>query len=176
MQEKVALKAQKAEVEQLVAELQHKGADLAQRCDAIQVHREDLISLPQEIAALEQEVITLREAEAEEESRNHSEDPHMQLNLGQTIELVEEKEAQYNALDEEIEALRALLPNKTAEVERVERDIKPLEVQKMGAIAAAREARERKEGRGDGLDEQEARGRWLGAATKGLSQWLEVGA
>lgn len=170
--EKAALKAQKAGVDQLVAELQQKGAELARRHEVLRVQKDELVGLPHDLAMLESEVAALQEAEQEEERNNVSEDPNMQLNLGQTIALVEEKEARFNAVEEEIEALRARLPTKSAEIERLERDLKPLEVQKLGAIAAAREARERKEGRGDDLDDQEARGRWSGAAVKGLSQWL----
>lgn len=127
--------------------------------------------MPAEIAALEVEVAALRQSEAEHQDDDDVErEPHLRLPLDQTIELLAEREAQNQLLDEELDALRARLPERNAEMERLERGLKPLEQQKMSAIAAAKEARRRKED--GGMDELEGRGRWWGASGKALEAWV----
>ena len=60
------------------------------------------------------------------------------------------------------------------DLEKLERELRPLETQKQGTVAAAKEARRRKEEGGGIGDELEERGRWLRASEKALREMLEV--
>jgi hypothetical protein len=67
------------------------------------------------------------------------------------------------------------LPIKTRELERLEAELQPLEVRRLGSAASAREAQRRKEqalnGAGDDLEE---RGRWWRGVEGGLKGMLGV--
>ena len=69
------------------------------------------------------------------------------------------------------------MPRKARELELLERELKPLEVQKAGAVAAAKDARRRKEEGERGLgDELELKGRWYRGVELGLREMLGVEA
>lgn len=57
--------------------------------------------------------------------------------------------------------MQTALPRKTRELERLEKDLRPLEVQKAGTVQGAREARRMREEGGGEAGEMELRGRWL---------------
>lgn len=78
------------------------------------------------------------------------------------------------ALNVQIAQLQASLPNRAKELEKLERELKPLETQKQGTVAAAKEARRRKEEGGGMGDELEEKGRWLRASEKALRDMMEI--
>lgn len=94
--------------------------------------------------------------------------------LPETLKLVSEREAELAALNAQIASLQASLPSRSRELEKLERELRPLETQKNGTVAAAKEARRRKEEGGGIGDELEERGRWLRASEKALKEMLEV--
>jgi hypothetical protein len=103
--------------------------------------------------------------------------PNLELSLPleKTLELVEERERERAGLDRQLEQLQAIVPRKTREVERLEAELQPLEVKRLGSTASAREAKRRKEealgGVGDDLEE---RARWWRGVESGLKGMLDV--
>lgn len=168
-QEKAALKAQKAEVADLISELETKGRELATRYDSVRLKNAQLSSLPSEIDSLEASIENLRAAQAPS-----SDNPSLNLPLPETQALLAKREHELSALESQIQMLEASMPRKTKELERLEREFEPLQTQKKGVVAAAKEARRRRdEGEAGMGDDLEDRGRWLRAVEKGLSDMLE---
>ncbi|KAF2146354.1 uncharacterized protein K452DRAFT_214346, partial [Aplosporella prunicola CBS 121167] len=169
---KAALKAQKVEVAEMIAELERRGRDLSKRYETIQLRTTQLTTLPERIATLETAISTLRATQAP-----HPTNPALSLPLPETLSALNERQAELAALDKQLAGLQAAVPRKTRELERLEAELKPLEMQRKGTVAAAQEARRRREageaGMGDGLEE---RGRWLTAVEGGLRGMLEVDA
>lgn len=95
--------------------------------------------------------------------------------LEKTLDMVEEKERERAELDRQLEQLQGIVPRKTRELERLNAEVQPLEVKRLGSMASAREARRRKEealgGVGDDLEE---RGRWWRGVEGGLKGMLDV--
>lgn len=100
--------------------------------------------------------------------------PNLSLPLHATSSLLSEREIEIAQLNQQLKTLQQALPRKTRELEKVENELKVLEIQRDGVVMAAREAVKRKEegGWGDGL---EGRGRWLKGSEAGLREMLEVG-
>lgn len=170
-EQKAALQQNKADLAAQIQRLDEAAKKLVARYEALHAQQIDLETMPTEIAALEEEVAMLRQSEAEHQDEDDADrEPHLRLPLDQTLELLAEREVQNQLLDEELEALRARLPERNAEMERLERGLKPLEQQKISAIAAAKEARKRKED--GGMDELEGKGRWWSACGRGLEAWV----
>ena len=91
------------------------------------------------------------------------------------MSLLSTRETELAQLDHQLAGLQSLLPRKTREFDRLEAELKPLEVKKLGSAAAAREARRRKEeGLGGVRDDLEERGRWWRAVETGLKTMLDV--
>ena len=88
-----------------------------------------------------------------------------------------EKLADLDALDRKLKSLQQVLPRKTREADRLENELKPLEVQRAGTVAAAKEASRRKEEgeRGAG-DELELKGRWYRGVEMGVRDAVGTGA
>lgn len=101
--------------------------------------------------------------------------PTLNLPLEKTLALVEERERERAELYRQLEQLQAMLPRKTRELERLNAELQPLEVKRLGSTASAREAKRRKEealgGVGDDLEE---RGRWWRGVESGLKGMLGV--
>jgi chromosome segregation ATPase len=168
---KASLKAQKAEVADMVAQLERQGRDLSQKYETIQLQTSQLRELPEKIFGLQESISKLRLAQAPSSGSN----PNLSYGLDKTLSLVEEKEREQADLDRQLEQLRAAVPRKTRELERLEAELQPLEVRRLGSAAAAKEAQRRKEealgGAGDDLEE---RGRWWRGVDKGLQEMLGV--
>lgn len=177
-EQKASLKDQKSAVAVQIEQLQEKAKQLVARYDALHSQREELETLPAQVAQLEGEVTTLRAAEDGEmrDVDTMSREPHLNLPLNATYELLGTKEAENDALDVELEAFRQQLPERAAELGKLEAELRPLEAQKMSAVAAAREANRRRDGDGGdrGIDTLEGKARWWGACEKGLGAWLEI--
>lgn len=163
------LKERKLEVAEILGQLQEKGRELALRYEGVQLRTAQLESLPTEIEGLEANMERLRQ-----EQTPLSNNPELALPLPETLGLIQEREAELAALNAQLSKLQSVLPNKTREMEKLERELKPLETQKQGTVAAAKEARRRKEEGGGIGDELEERGRWLRASEKALREMLEV--
>ena len=166
---KTALKAQKTEVAELVAELEARGRELCRKYENIQMQTTQLQELPQRIEALQSSVEELKAAQ------QPGSNPTLNLPLEKTLALVEERERERAELDRQLEQLQAMVPRKTRELERLNAELQPLEVKRLGSTASAREAKRRKEealgGVGDDLEE---RGRWWRGVESGLKGMLGV--
>jgi chromosome segregation ATPase len=166
---KAALKERKLEVAEILKQLEDKGRELALRYEGVQLRTRQLESLPAEIEGLEASIEKLRQ-----EQTPPSNDPDLALPLPETRRLLQHRETELAALNAQIAKLESSLPNRTRELEKLERELKPLETQKQNTVAAAKEARRRKEEGGGIGDELEERGRWLRASEKALKDILEV--
>ena len=130
-----------------------------------------LETLPSEIANLER-IITDLQSAAQPKSSN----PSLNLPLQPSVELLEKREQESADLDAKIEALRAALPGKRQQVERLRDELTPMQARKIKTVQEAQEARRRREGGGAGGagDELEEKGRWLRGSEASLKGMLEV--
>ncbi len=157
------------EVAELVAELEARGRELCRKYEKIQMQTTQLQELPEKIEVLKLSIEELRAAQ------RPGSNPTLNLPLEKTLALVEEREKERAELDRQLEQLQAMLPRKTRELERLNAELQPLEVRRLGSTASAREARRRKEealgGVGDDLEE---RSRWWRGVESGLKGMLGV--
>jgi len=169
VQQKASLQAQKTEVAGMTEELERRGRELAQRYETVELQKTELASLPDEIEGLEATIGQLRTSHPSPAKTA----PHLSLPLPATKALLSEREAEVATLDAQLASLQARLPAKSRELSKLEAELKPLELQKMGTVAAAKEARRRKE-EGSGVDDLETKGRWYRAADTTLRNMLGV--
>lgn len=166
---KAELKAKKAEVADMVTELESTGRDLARKYETIQTQTTQLRDLPRKIDELEASIAKLKE------TQTPGSNPLLNMPLERTLAAVREKELEQADLNRQIEQLQAQLPRKTRELDRLEAELQPLEAKRLATTAAAREAQKRKEaalgGAGDDLEE---RGRWWRGVESGLRELLGV--
>jgi chromosome segregation ATPase len=166
---KADLKERKLEIGEILKALEDKGRELATRYEGVQLRITQLETLPVEIENLESNIERLKQ-----EQTPPSENPMLALPLPETSKLLQERESELNSLNAEIAKLQAALPSRARELEKVQRELKPLETQRQGTTAAAKEARRRREEGGGIGDELEERGRWLRTSEKALREMLEV--
>lgn len=166
---KAALKAQKTEVAELVAELEKRGRELCHKYENVQMQTTQLKELPEKIEELQANIEELRAAQAPGSS------PNLNLPLEKTLKLVEERERERAELDRQLEQLQVMVPRRMRELERLNAELQPLEMKRLGSTAAAKEAKRRKEealgGVGDDLEE---RGKWWRGVEGGLKGMLGV--
>jgi chromosome segregation ATPase len=166
---KAQLKALKMEVADTVEELENKGRELSRKYEVVQMETATLREMPERIASLEERIAELRQ------QLQPGENPSLNLPLAKTLELVAEKKLQRHDLERQLEQLRAQVPRKRKEMERLQTELQPLEVRRQNSLAAAREARRRKEQALGGVeDDLEERGRWWRASEAALKQMLEI--
>lgn len=102
-----------------------------------------------------------------------SANPELSLPLPATLDLLSSRQSELDQLNHQLKTLQNALPRKTRELETLERELRPLEMQKAGAVAAAKEARRRKEEGQRGVgDELELKGRWYRGVETGLTELL----
>ncbi|PVI06519.1 hypothetical protein DM02DRAFT_724205 [Periconia macrospinosa] len=166
--QKASLKEHKLEIAEILRQLEEKGRELAFRYEGVQLRTQLLETLPTEIEGLETQIARLKE-----EQTPPSNNPELAMPLPETMRLVQQREADLAALNAQISKLQSSLPNRSRELEKLERELKPLETQKQGTVAAAKEARRRREEGGGIGDDLEERGRWLRASEKALKDMLE---
>ncbi|RFU23892.1 hypothetical protein B7463_g12443, partial [Scytalidium lignicola] len=165
---KAALKKQKTEVDELVEELERQGRVLARRYERIQLQTTQLQELPTRIDELQASIDKLMELQAP------GANPSLCLPLEKTLTLVEERERERAELDKQLEQLQAILPRKDRELDRLNAELQPLEVKRLGSTAAARDAKRRKEEALGGVaDDLEERGRWWRGVESGLKTMLD---
>lgn len=163
------LKALKIEVVDMVEELERKGRELTQKYENVQMETSTLRELPETIAGLEERIAELKE------ELQPGENPSLNMPLTKTLELVAEKKRQKHELDRQLEQLRSQVPRKRKEMERLQSELQPLEVKRQNSVAAAKEAKRRKEQALGGVeDDLEERGRWWRASETALKQMLEI--
>lgn len=162
---KAGLKEKKVEVEGLIGELEKESRTLVARWDGVREARVRLQDLPAEIDGLRERIEELQAAQP-----SASDDPQLAMPLQPTQELLAEREAQLAAIDREIESLERAVPAKKAALARLQEELQPLQVRKMGAVQAVKEA---KRARGQN-GEDEVMGRWLRGVEGGLRGMLEV--
>ncbi|PBP28419.1 hypothetical protein BUE80_DR000561 [Diplocarpon rosae] len=166
---KAALKSQKTDVADLVAELEKRGRELCQKYENVQMQTSQLQELPQTIEGLEANIEQLR---AEQQPGSS---PRLNMPLDKTLAAVEEREKERAEMDRQLEQLQVMVPRKAKELERLNAELQPLEAKRLGSTASAREAKRRKEealgGVGDDLEE---RGRWWRGVEGGLRGMLGV--
>jgi hypothetical protein len=166
---KAALKQQKIQVAELVADLEETGRELARKYDAVQLQTTQLQELPDKIKGLQASIDRLK---ASQEPGSH---PTLNLPLQKTWVLVEERVRERAELDRQLEHLKTMVPRKTKELERLNAELQHLEAKRLANTASAREAKRRKEealgGAGDDLED---RGRWWRGVESGLKGMLGV--
>ncbi|KAI9793584.1 MAG: hypothetical protein M1833_000729 [Piccolia ochrophora] len=168
---KVSLKAQKVEAAQMVEELERRGRELTQRHEAILEHMGLLQTLPSAIDDLQGSIAEL------ESTLTPASDSASNLPLPATLALLSEREDTLTHLNHQLSSLETTLPRKTRELERLEAELRPLEVQRLGSTAAAKEARRRKDDAMGGVgDDLEERGRWWRGVEAGVRGLLDVEA
>ncbi|KAL8407591.1 hypothetical protein RB594_006426 [Gaeumannomyces avenae] len=173
-QAKAELKTLKREVAELVAELERQGAELARQHMRVGLERVQLAELPDQMAQLEKDVTTLRQARQDREDK-HATDPELRLPIGKTAALAEQREAEARDLERQLEQLRGSAPRKRKEAERLRAELAPLETRRQASTAAAQEAKRRKEAAlGGGEDDLEERGRWWRTSETLLKQMLDI--
>lgn len=166
---KAALKAQKIEVAELVAELEKKGRELAGKYEAVQLQTTQLQELPEKIEGLQASINKLKE------SQEPGSDPTLNLPLEKTWSLVDERGRERAELDRQLEQLKTMLPRKTKELERLNAELQQVEAKRLTSTASAREAKRRKdEALGGAGDDLEDRGRWWRGVESGLKGMLGV--
>ncbi|KAL7817240.1 hypothetical protein V8C26DRAFT_398404 [Trichoderma gracile] len=167
---KAQLKNLKLEVADLVADLERRGRELSKRYENIQLETARLEELPAKIAELEKRIKELKSQQESSES-----DPNLRLPLTKTLGLVSKRKAEQQELARELEALRAKVPRKRKEAERLQAELVPLEAKRQSSTTAAREARRRKEAALGGVaDDLEQRARWWRASEGMLKQVLDI--
>ena len=166
---KAALKEHKTEIADILQELEAKGRSLSLRYEGVQLKTQTRASLPTEIEGLEASIEALKK-----EQMPPFTNPELTLPLPDTKRLLEQREADLTALNAQLSQLQSSLPNRTRELDKLERELKPLETQKHGTVTAAKEARRRREDGGGIGDELEERGRWLRASGQALDNMLET--
>ncbi|KAI9733346.1 MAG: hypothetical protein M1834_003430 [Cirrosporium novae-zelandiae] len=152
---KQELKAHKEDLRLLVEELERKGKALAKQYEGVQLHTAKLESLPNEIIDLEKQIVALKQMQHLKSATK----PGQDLPLPATLSLLRTKENSLAQLEKHIVQLKAAVPRKSREVERLDNELRPLELQKVNAVNAANETRKRKE-QGGGEDGLLERGRW----------------
>lgn len=168
-QAKAQLKALKMEVADMVEDLERRGRELSRRYESVRMETVTLSELPEKIERVDDRIAELRE------KLQPGENPSLNLPLAKTLELVAEKKRQRHELDRQLEQLRSQVPRKRKEMERLQAELQPLEVKRKNGVAAADEARRRKEKALGGVeDDLEERGRWWRASEAALKQMLEV--
>ncbi|KUI61999.1 Kinetochore protein Sos7 [Cytospora mali] len=164
------LKALKMEVADMVEELEAKGKELSRKYENVQTQTATLRELPERIAGLEERIAELRG-----QLKRPGDNPSLNMPLAKTLELVAERKRQRHELDRQLEQLRSQVPRKRKEAERLQAELLPLEVKRQNSLAAAKEARRRREQALGGVeDDLEERGRWLRASEVALKQMLEI--
>ncbi|KAI1771633.1 hypothetical protein F4818DRAFT_197317 [Hypoxylon cercidicola] len=171
LEAKATLKALKTEVAGMVTELEEKAKELSRKYERVQVETVKLEELPDKIAKLESAIAGLKETQAVGLDPN----PELNLPLVKTLDLVESKKHQRAELDRQLEQLQNQVPRKKKELDRLQAELQPLETKRQNSMAAAKEAKRRKEAALGGVeDDLEERGRWFRAAEAGLKQVLEM--
>ena len=152
-----------------MAELEQRGRELCRKHQNIHLQTTQLQELPGKIEGLQVSIEDLRAAQ------QPGSNPNLSLPLEKTLALVEERERERAELDRQLEQLQVMVPRKTKELERLNAELQPLEVKRLGTTASAREAKRRREealgGVGDDLEE---RGRWWRGVEGGLKGMLGV--
>ncbi|KAB5547045.1 hypothetical protein GE09DRAFT_198753 [Coniochaeta sp. 2T2.1] len=168
---KAQLKALKSDVAATVDELEELGRNLARRWDGVSEQTVRLREIPERIEMLEESIASLREA-GHGDAKGGRE---MNLPLEMTLQLVDERRRKVAELDKQIEGLGGMVPRKRREAERLGAELASLEARRANTVAAAKEARKRKEARlGGAEDDLEQRGRWWRAEEALLKKMLEV--
>ncbi|KAJ4417586.1 hypothetical protein N0V82_006059 [Gnomoniopsis sp. IMI 355080] len=163
------LKQLKLQVADMVEELEQRGKEIAKRYDIVRMETVTLRDLPAKITELEERIAELRER------LQPGENPSLSLPLTKTLELVAEKKRQRHELDRQLEQLRSQVPRKKKEMERMQAELQPLEQKRQNSVAAAKEAKRRKEQALGGVeDDLEERGRWWRASEMALKKMLEM--
>lgn len=173
---KAQLKALKADVAATIDELETLGRDLARRYERIVVETARLRELPERMASLEESIAGLREVanggDGEDGGKRNKE---LNLPLERTLELVAERKRKAAELGRQLGTVSAQVPRKRKEAERLAAELASLETRRQNNVAAALEARKRKEARlGGAEDDLEERGRWLRASETLLRTMLEI--
>lgn len=168
---KARLKALKADVGATVEMLEERGHELAARWEGVNADTDRLRQLPGKIESLEERIEELRAAGHGDSAAGRE----MNLPLGRTLDLVTERKAKLAELERQIEALGAAVPRKRKEAERLAAEVATLEARRANTMAAAREARKRKDARlGGAEDDLEQTGRWWRAEEAVLRKMLEI--
>ena len=157
----------------MVKGLDARGRDLSRRYEAITLQTTLLSSLPAQTEDLKETLAALKEQSQPAGNGAGEIDPMMALPLSATEQLVQERTFRLEEVKKQLKSLQQVVPKQSRTLESEERELRKLEGERERAVAAAREAVERKR-EGGGADELEMKGRWLRSVEGGLRAMLEV--
>ncbi|PHH60889.1 hypothetical protein CDD81_1050 [Ophiocordyceps australis] len=167
---KSQLKALKLQVAEMVTELEIKGRQLSQRYERVRLEITRLEEIPAKIEEFKAQIKELKTARERKEIN-----PDFGLPLAQTRVLVTSRKEEQQELAHQLEALRARVPRKRKEADRIRVELQPLEMKRQTSTTAARDAQKRKEAALGGVaDDLEQRARWWRANEKVLEQVLDI--
>ncbi|PHH82050.1 hypothetical protein CDD82_7198 [Ophiocordyceps australis] len=167
---KSQLRALKREVADMVTELETKGRQLSQRYERVGLETTQLEEIPAKIEKLKAQIKEIKKA-----TETDGIDADFGLPLAQTRVLVTSRKEEQQKLAQQLEALRARVPRKRKEADRLRAELQPLEMKRQTSTVAARDAQKRKEAALDGAaDDLEQRARWWRANEKVLQQVLNI--
>lgn len=126
--------------------------------ETIQLQTTHLSVLPAQISSLQ---ATLAQLQNSQQSTSAPTNPSLALPLPATLSLLSTRTSELDALNAQLCHLQTAVRPKARELERLENELRPLEVQKAGTVQGAREARRMREEGGGEAGEMELRGRWL---------------
>lgn len=126
--------------------------------ETIQLQTTHLSVLPAQISSLQ---ATLAQLQKSQQSTSAPTNPSLALPLPATLSLLSTRTSELDALNAQLCHLQTAVRPKARELERLENELRPLEVQKAGTVQGAREARRMREEGGGEAGEMELRGRWL---------------
>ena len=169
---KASLKRLKVEVQEMVSDLEGRARDLASRYESIQTQKVQLKELPQKLEELERKVEELKSQQAVSAQQGEE----MNMPLGKTMVLVEERRKIAREMERELAMLSNSVPRKRKEMERLALEVGSLETKRAHSEQAAREAQRRREmSRQGGLeDDLEAKGRWYRASEAAVRGMLDL--
>ncbi|EGS22707.1 uncharacterized protein CTHT_0011810 [Thermochaetoides thermophila DSM 1495] len=170
---KSMLQELKTEVSSILLSLEERSQDLATRYERVKAETALLVELLDKIPALENRIAELQPIRRSQGDNDHSGNPDMNLPLGKTLALVDNKRRELGRLDRQLELLGPQVLRKSMEQERLQSDVLGLENRKSNSIYAAKEAKKNKEDVRGG-DDLESNGRWHQASVAVLSQLLTL--
>ncbi|KAI4210136.1 MAG: hypothetical protein LQ351_006968 [Letrouitia transgressa] len=172
---KAILKEQKDAVAALVKELERRGRDLSRRYETVELQTALMERLPADILGIKETIEQLRKQNGKPGTINGLAQG-MNLPLEATVSFTREKKMELDRLNEEVESLRQVLPQRSKELARLAYEVESLEKERGDAVENAKEAMKRRTDGGETGDGLEMRGRWLKGCEDGLRGLLGVEA
>ena len=167
---KDTLKQQKNAVNEQLTEIEAHARHLAQWHQELEAQTEELRQLPDTLNSLQSEVQEMRREQGIDGQAETS------MGLETTINLVEEREAQLDKVNERLDEVQEQRTRKEMELKKLLDEVELAERERDRATTGAADARRRRnEGRSVIGDDVEGKGRWLQGVEMTMRGLLEAG-